>query len=185
MNLKKLREAEALFMQRYPNGFDSEEMANVRKKHNVGKLVEFSQNALRKNRFKRPGAVMDDIVKIVSRSSMVSMFEKPKFRDFVAGLARPDRAELLEGFRKLLHGNQAQGFEAIGDVLREGKLAKWSLMTICLLYHDPHNEVFVKPTTTKNVIRQFEPNRPGLQAATDLGVLRRLSCGDHADENPR
>ena len=29
-------------------------------------------------------------------------------------------------------------------------------MTICMLYYSPTTEVFVKPTTTKNVIRQFE-----------------------------
>jgi len=42
------------------------------------------------------------------------------------------------------------------DILAEGKLAKWRLVTICLLYYRPDREVFVKPTTTKNVIRQFE-----------------------------
>ncbi len=156
MNLTKLREAEALFLQQYPEGFDSEAMQQVAKKHNVGKLADYAGTALAKKQFSRPGAVLDDIVRIVSRSSMVSMFEKPKFRDYVNGLAREDRAYLLEGYRKLLHGNQQKGFEAVADVLREGKLAKWSLMTICLLYYRPTTEVFVKPTTTKNVIRQFE-----------------------------
>ena len=159
MNLTKLREAEALFLQQYPGGFDSEAMQQVAKKHNVGKLADYAATALAKQQFSKPGAVLDDIVRIVSRSSMVSMFEKPKFRDYVNGLARDDRACLLEGYRKLLHGrggSQQKGFEAVADVLREGKLAKWSLMTICLLYYRPTREVFVKPTTTKNVIRQFE-----------------------------
>ena len=29
-------------------------------------------------------------------------------------------------------------------------------MTICLYHYRPEKDVFVKPTTTKNVIRQFE-----------------------------
>lgn len=156
MNLKKLREAESLFLHRYPGGFASEEMVKVGKKHNVDKLSEFAAGALAKKAFVNQGAVLDDIVKIVSRSSMVSMFEKPKFRDYVNGMNRDDREFLAAGFKRLLHGKQDKGFNDILDVLTEGKLAKWSLMTICPLYFKPTTEVFVKPTTTKNVIKQFE-----------------------------
>jgi hypothetical protein len=156
VNQKKLREAESLFLHRYPGGFASEEMVKIGKKHNVGKLAEFARVALARKKFSSQAAVLDDIVRIVTRSSMVSLFEKPKFRDYVNGMNRDDRAFLANGYRKLLHGNQQQGFEDVADVLREGKLAKWSLMTVCLLYWRPEKEVFVKPTTTKNVIRQFE-----------------------------
>ena len=156
MNLKKLREAESLFLHKYPGGFANEEMVKVGKKHNVDKLSEFAAQALAKKAFVNQGAVLDDVVKIVSRSSMVSMFEKPKFRDYVNGMNRDDREFLAGGFKRLLHGKQEKGFNDILDVLTEGKLAKWSLMTICPLYYKPRSEVFVKPTTTKNVIKQFE-----------------------------
>lgn len=157
MNLTKLREAESLFLHRYPGGFENEEMQKViAKRHNVGKLSEFAATALAKKNFTNPGALLDDIVKIVSRSSMVSMFEKPKYRDFVNGLARSDREFLVAGYKRLLHGKQEQGFNDVLDVLSEGKLAKWSLMTIHLHHFRPQVEVFVKPTTTKNVIRQFQ-----------------------------
>lgn len=156
MNLRKLREAEGLFLERYPGGFDSEEMQTIAKKHNVGRLADFAAEALAHERFRHRARVLEDIVKIVSRSSMVSMFEKPKFRDYVNGLSRDDRAFLADGFEQLLHRDQAAGFEQVADVLREGRLAKWSLMTVCPFYLRPQSEVFVKPTTTKNVIRQFE-----------------------------
>ena len=156
MNLQKLREAESLFLLRYPGGFENEEMQKIGKKHNVGKLAEFAATALAKRNFGNQAKVLEDIVKIVSRSSMVSMFEKPKFRDYVNGLSRGDRETLAVGFRRLLHANQERGFNDLVDVLSEGKLAKWSLISICLLYYRPQREVFVKPTTTKNVIRQFD-----------------------------
>jgi hypothetical protein len=156
MNIKKLRDAESLFLLQYPDGFGSEELQHIGRKHNVVKLSEFAATALAKKSFSNQGQVLDDIVKIVSRSSMVSMFEKPKFRDYVNGLAQDDRSYLCQGFKKLLHGNQSRGFQEVVDVLSEGKLAKWSLMTICLYQYRPQLEVFVKPTTTKNVIRQFE-----------------------------
>ncbi len=156
MNTDKLIEAESMFLHRYPGGFDDEALKGVSKRHNVGKLIEFAETALARKQFKNTATVLDDIVRIISRSSMVSMFEKPKFRDYVNGMSRDDRALLAQGFRRLLHGNQEQGFNEVVELLAEGKLAKWSLMTACLLYYRPQVEVFVKPTTTKNVIRQFE-----------------------------
>jgi len=161
MNLAKLREAQALFLHRYPGGFNNEEIQQVvAKRHNVGKLSEFAADRLAKRNFAKPGALLEDVVRIVSRSSMVSMFEKPRFRDHIRGLSRDDREFLLAGYERLLHGRgarkQEQGFNDVLDVLTEGRLAKWSLMTIHLYHLRPQREVFVKPTTTKNAIRQFE-----------------------------
>ena len=156
MNLDKLRDAESLFLHRYPGGFANEEMQKIGKRHNVAKLSEYASTALARKRFDRHAQVLDDIVKIVTRSSMVSMFEKPRFRDWVNGLARNDRALLAGGFERLLHGNRERGFTDLVDLLDEAKLAKWSLMTICPYQYRPDEDVFVKPTTTKNVIRQFE-----------------------------
>jgi len=156
MNIEKLREAESLFLLRYPGGFGGEEMQQVAKRHNVGKLSEYAGQALKRNKFKNQAQVLDDIVRIVTRSSMVSMFEKPKFRDYVNGMSRDDRSALCEGFRRMLHGNSQRGFEEVVDLLADAKLAKWSLLTVCPFYYRPQQDVFVKPTTTKNVIRQFE-----------------------------
>ena len=153
---EKLRTAEQVFMEMYPAGFESEELQAIVKKFRIGASNDFAREALAKKRFLQQGQVLDDIVKIVTRSSMVSLFEKPKFRDYVKGLSRDDREFLAEGYRKLIHGPQQQGFEAVADVLREGKLAKWSLMTICLLHYRPQKEVFVKPTTTKAVLKVLE-----------------------------
>lgn len=156
VNLNKLREAEGLFLLQYPDGFASEALAPIRKKHNVDKLSEFAATALAKNRFASQARVLDDIVKIVTRSSMVSLFEKPRFRDYVNGLGRNDREYLAAGYKRLLHGKQEAGFNQVLEVLAEGQLAKWSLMTIVPHHYRPTVDVYVKPSTTKNVIRQFE-----------------------------
>jgi hypothetical protein len=156
VNITRLREAEALFLLQYPGGFDSPDLQQQVRRHNVGKLIETAAAALAPGRFRYPAPVLEDIVRIVSRSSMLSLFEKPKFRDYVNGLARDDRARLAGAYKRLLHGDQARGFGEVADILAEGRLAKWSLITVCLFYCDPQHEVFVKPTTTKNVIRQFE-----------------------------
>jgi len=158
MNQRKLREAESLFLLRFPGGFGDEEMRDIARRHNVGKLCDTAAEVLAPGRFLNQAQVLGDIVRLVSRSSMISLFEKPKFRDYVNRMNQDDRGVLAAGFEQLLHGDQAQGFDAVVDVLSDGKLAKWSLLTICLFYYRPQREVFVKPTTTKNVIRQFEPD---------------------------
>jgi len=156
MNLERLKLAEAQFLQQYPGGFSNPEMVNVGKKHRVDKMSEFTREVLAKPRFKNQHTLIENLIKIVSRSSMVSMFEKPRFRDFVNSLSRDDRAALLNGYKKLLHGKQAAGFDEIRDILADGKIAKWSLMTICPLYFDSQHEVFVKPTTAKGIIQHLE-----------------------------
>ena len=104
MNLEKLLLAEANFLHQYPGGFDHPDMVAIGKKHRVDKMSEFTAEVLAKNRFKDQGKLLDNLVKIVSRSSMVSMFEKPKFRDFVDALDPADRKALAGGFKKMLHG---------------------------------------------------------------------------------
>ncbi|MDC0939717.1 hypothetical protein OAR95_04190 [Pseudomonadales bacterium] len=156
MNLKRLKQAEAEFLARYPGGFNHPDMITIGKKHNVGKMTEQAKELLSKKSFQKTGPVLDSLIKIVSRSSMVSMFEKPKFRDYVNGLDRDEREALAMGFQLLLHGKQQRGFEIVIDILARGKLAKWSLITICPNSMKPLDEVFVKPTTAKNVIKYLE-----------------------------
>jgi len=84
------------------------------------------------------------------------MFEKPKFRDFIQSLNDSDKSFLVDALDNLLHGKQQVGFEAMVDLLKTAKLAKWSLVSIIPAYYQPTTEVFVKPTTAKNVIRFFE-----------------------------
>ncbi len=156
MNVDRLKQAEAEFLQRYPSGFNDPELVPILKKHNVQRMTDQSQELLAKKCFDNTGPVLDNLIKIVSRSSMVSMFEKPKFRDYINSLDLVERKALALGFKSLLHGNQKRGFNEIVDILAEGKIAKWSVMTIGLFYFRPTEEAFVKPTTTKNIIKQLE-----------------------------
>lgn len=44
------------------------------------------------------------------------------------------------------------------DLFKSMRIAKWSLMTIYLAYFRPQTDIFVKPTTTKKIIRHLELN---------------------------
>jgi len=156
MNLNTLKEAEQLFLDRHPQGFEGPEMADLGKKHRMNQLIELTQTSFIKKNFRDESTIVGDMVKIVGRSSMVSVFEKPKFKEFAIALAPKDKNRLAKGLQEMLHGNQQQGFENVVDILKTGKMAKWTLLTICPLYFRPYDEIFVKPTTAKGIIAHFE-----------------------------
>jgi hypothetical protein len=156
MNLKKLKQAEEEFFNRYPGGFANPEMIAIRKKHKLEKMVELTRDGFAKRNFKLPNLIIENMIKVITRSSLISVFEKPKFRDFARSLPSEGRKMLMGGLQELLHGNEQTGFETMLEVLKSGRLAKWSLMTICQAYYRPQVEVFVKPTTAKGIIETFE-----------------------------
>lgn len=157
MNYQKLKEAEAGFLLRYPGGFADPGMEPIKKKHNVDKLVEFTQLSLTRENFNRPEFITETLIKIVSRSSMVSMFEKPKFRDFVRSLNSHEKQALADSFEKRLYGRQKQrGFEEILGFLSHYRIAKWAVISVVPFYFSPRREAFVKPTTAKGILAYLE-----------------------------
>jgi len=156
MNLDRLKQAEERFLNTYPNGFEHPDMMAIAKKHMLEKRVAQVQEAFAEDQFSNTHEVVQTMSNMVSRSTMVSLFEKPKFRDYVNSLHNQHETILANGLKEMLHGDQEQGFNMMLDVLVEGKLAKWPLMTVLPVYFSPHKEVFVKPTTTKGVIQMFE-----------------------------
>ena len=148
----------------YPGGFNDPELIAITKKHRVGKLIDLAQECFSPEACSNVLVTADNMIKVVSRSSMVSMFEKPKFRDFVNRLNQDEKAYMVNALSQFLHGTtqkiQQAGFEAFTDMLRTEKLAKWSLVTIIPAYYSPTKEVFVKPTTAKNILKYFEIEDP-------------------------
>jgi hypothetical protein len=132
-------------------------MAPIMKKHNVAKLSEFAQANLTKAHFNRPEHIAETLVRIISRSSMVSMFEKPKFRDFVQSLNSHEKEYLAFAFEKRLYGrNKRTGFEETLGLLSQYKIAKWPIVSAVPFYFAPKKEAFVKPTTAKRIIAYLE-----------------------------
>jgi len=156
LNNKKLQMAQTSFLAQYPQGFEDPEMVKIGKKHRVAQMTAFTQESFAKAQFKDSAAICENMIKAVSRSSMVSMFEKPKFKGFVNRLNNDEKSYLASCLKDLLHGKQERGFTGFVDILRTEKIAKWSLVSIIPAYYSPTTEVFVKPTTAKDVIKNFE-----------------------------
>jgi hypothetical protein len=156
MNRIKLKEAEERFFMRYPGGFSDPLMLEIVKKHKVEKMKKLAQDSFSLDQFERPNNIVDSIQKIVSQSSLISIFEKPKFKDLVNALNDAEKERLSSGLKEFLYGNQEFGFVLMSELLSEYKLAKWPLMTVCPIYFNPSVEVFIKPTTAKGIIQYFE-----------------------------
>jgi len=156
MNKIKLKDAEARFLAEYPEGFSDPRMLEIAKKHKVEQMNKLAQESFAIQEFKNPSKIVESMAKVVSRSSLVSVFEKPKFRDLTKALNSDEKERLSQGLKEFLHGNQGFGFDLMCDLLNEYKLAKWTLLTVCPIYYRPDTEVYVKPNTTKWIITHFE-----------------------------
>lgn len=156
MRIDLLLAAEEIFYERYPGGFLNPEMEAIKKKHKADKMHELTIELFAESKSCDAVETVENMVSVITKSSLVSVFEKIKFRDFARSLSMENKAMLTDGITALIHGNHEEGFNIMIDVLLEGKLAKWPLMTIIPYYFHPQTEVFVKPTTTKGIIKTFE-----------------------------
>lgn len=137
-------------------------MGDAMKRNNTGKLSEFAQQNFTQDCASHVEQTIANMVKAVSRSSMVSMFEKPKFRDFCGPLRSDAKGCLVDSLIGFLHGEQQLGFEGMVELLKTEKIAKWSLLTIIPNYFHPNREVLVKPTTAKGGYRTFRSAKPSV-----------------------
>ncbi|WP_310439766.1 hypothetical protein [Sulfuricurvum sp.] len=156
MNLQKLKEAEASFFTFYPKGFEDEALLPIIKRHNTAKIGESVRELFAPEKFSRTEEIGESFAKIVSKSSLISLFEKPKVRDMVKAMSMEQQDMFAIGLYELLHANHEKGFRILVDVLTIYKLAKWSIVTLIPYYYARDKEFFIKPTTTKDIIKFFE-----------------------------
>lgn len=158
MNIEKLKEAEKSFLSTYPEGFQDEEMLKIAKKHKVNKISMFTQEVFEASKFNDLNQICEDAIRLVSKSSMVSLFEKPKFRDAVRSFSEEEKRYFVNALKSLLHGKEEEGFNLMIHVLLPYKLAKWTLITVFRCYYYPTTDLLFKPTTVKNIISKYELN---------------------------
>lgn len=156
MNIEKLLEAEALFVEKFPGGFEHPTMLEIAKKHKPEKMQAFAIEKFEKQCFDKHQEIIENWIKLTTMSSMVSVFEKPKFRDFLRALPDDQKKFAAENLYSLLYDNEQFAFENLNDLLKLGKINKWTVLTVLRAYRRPDYDVFVKPTTAKGTINYFE-----------------------------
>ncbi|MBV5321622.1 MAG: hypothetical protein JZU62_08045 [Sulfuricurvum sp.] len=158
MNLQKLKIAEESFFTFYPKGFEDEALLPIIKRHNTAKIGESVRELFAPEKFSRTEEIGESFAKIVSKSSLISLFEKPKVRDMVKQMSMEQQDMFAIGLYELLHADHEKGFGILVEVLSIYKLAKWSIVTLIPYYYARDKEFFIKPTTTKDIIKFFEIN---------------------------
>ena len=158
MNIQRLKQVESEFLARYPEGFASPEMKEMVKKHKPEKMFKLAQESFEPYKFDSPEFIIGKMIEVITKSSMISLFEKPKYRDYVKAMDMGQKDFLSASLYEFLHGNQEKGFSMMVEILDQVKLAKWTLVTAFGAYYRPTKEIFVKPTTTKNIISYLELN---------------------------
>ena len=156
MNLEKLKAAEANFFAFYPKGFADEALLPIIKRHNTAKIGQSVRELFTPDRFVHTEEICESFAKIVSKSSLISLFEKPKVREMVKQMSMEQQDMLAIGLYEVLHGKKEKGFTILVDVLGIYKLAKWSIVTLIPYYYARDKDFFIKPTTTKGIIKFFE-----------------------------
>lgn len=156
MNLQKLKNAEAYFLELYPEGFEDAGLLPIIKKHHTAKISDEVHELFSKENFTQPDVICEHFAKIVSKSTLISLFEKPRVREMMQTM-RMERKDMFSiGLYEMLYGNKKEGFDIMVEVLAYDTLAKWSIVTLLPYYFYRDKEFFIKPTTTKNIIAFFE-----------------------------
>lgn len=156
MNKNALKAAQKKFLKQYPGGFNHEDMVEIGKKHKMNELEVFAKKSFSKKSFEDSDEIVENAIRLVSRSTMVSVFEKPKFRDFARKLKGQDKKEFVQSLYEILHGKQKSGFQTFVLLLKEHNMAKWPVVTCIPAYYRPQKEIFIKPTTVKLIINKIE-----------------------------
>lgn len=156
MNIQKLKRAEDDFLLMFPSGFSDPALVEEAKKHHIDLRRKQATEYFSEEAFAFPHIVVENIVKLISRSSLVSRFEKPRFKHLINSLTDSEREDYAFALYEQLHGNQEKGFETIVTILQREKMAKCSLVTVIPYYYRPSQEVFVKPTTVKAILASYE-----------------------------
>jgi|AntAceMinimDraft_17_1070374.scaffolds.fasta_scaffold01328_7 hypothetical protein len=156
MNVNKLKTLENEFLGIYPEGFNSEDMIKVGKKHNVGKMSKYVIKTCSKKNLKKGLEIIPELVKIITRSSMVSVFEKMRFRDLIKEFSEEEKLLLVNAIYENLYGDEETGFNELVYLLKPYKLAKWTIISSFRAYYNLDYDVFMKPTTVKKIVKFLE-----------------------------
>jgi len=156
MNINRLKVLESKFFAMYPEGFMDDKFKAVSKKHNFKKVSQFVRDVCSEESLKQGLYAIDDIMRVVSKSSMVSVFEKMRFRDLVREFDVTEKMLVVAAINELIHGDEEEGFTELYNMLSPYKLAKWPILTVFRAYYYPEYDVLVKPTTVKKILKYLE-----------------------------
>jgi len=101
---EKLQVLQNTFFSIYPDGFNSPEFQHLEKKHKLTKTNKKIHEIFNSNIINNDIEFLDAITKILSSSSIISVFEKIKFRNFMKEIHTEQKNNMSQAIKELLMG---------------------------------------------------------------------------------
>lgn len=115
MDLKPLHRAEAELLSHYRGWFCNPELEQIDQQHKLENMTAAAREAFKPWAFEDSQSIRQAMIKLVGASSMVSLFENPRCRDYFLALSEVEA--LSSGLEDFLHAEQQRGFEPMLDIL--------------------------------------------------------------------
>ncbi|TLG72943.1 hypothetical protein [Culicoidibacter larvae] len=163
---KNVDRIEHKFLQIFPEGLSGDDWNNAGKRHNPDKIFEIFQTELTKEALELTldsgdyEETIDAITAAVRRVSVISVFEKFAFKNYIAH--QEIHGPFLEALYQFMYNFNEESFDGLVSVLlryrheKNTNPAKWPVVSFFKAYADPDNYVFVKPNTVKGEARVME-----------------------------
>ncbi|MDR0483767.1 MAG: hypothetical protein LBH40_00615 [Alphaproteobacteria bacterium] len=160
------KQVEHKFLILFPKAFEDANWLKLSKKHDSTRIDNIFKTTLSQPRMQALIAennteeIIADILKTVSYSTTISMFEKFAIRNYLG--SKSTHKDFLEVLYKFLHEDYKKYFAEFTYTLTKTKnsitnsnCAKWSIVSFFLAFSDK-NHVLLKPTTAKTTAKFFE-----------------------------
>lgn len=156
MNKKKLKELEENFFEYYPKGFEDEKLIKTSKIFDTKRFNNVVKSSFDIKNFSNCEQICQDFFKILLKSPLISFYEGDILKSALKSFTNYEKDMLSIYLQELLHEDLNSGFEDFVELLAIKNLAKWHIVTLIPYYFAPEQNYFLKPTTTKNIIKYFE-----------------------------
>ncbi len=156
MNIKKLKELEESFFEYYPKGFEDEKLIKISKLFNTPKFHKLAKNSFELKNFSNIEQICEDFFTILLKSPLISFYEGDILKKALKSFTNFEKDMLSIYLQDILHNDIESSFEDFIELLSSKNLAKWQIITLIPYYFEPNKNYFLKPSTTKNIIKYFE-----------------------------
>jgi len=156
MNIEKLKELEDSFFEYYPNGFLDEKLVKVGKIFNTPRFTKMAIDSFEIKNFSDIESICQDFFNILLKSPLISFYEGSTLRNALKSFTNYEKDMLSIYLQDILYSGYKNSFDDFLELLASKNIAKWQIVTLIPYYFAPNNNYFLKPTTTKNIIKYFE-----------------------------
>lgn len=160
MNLEKLKDCEERFFEYYKDGFEDEKLAKTVKLFNTIKFQTLAKNSFALENFSNFEYISQSFFEILLKSPLISFYERDLIKDALKNFTNYEKDMLSIYLKDLLYEdleeNIKDSFDELVELIASKNLAKWHILTLIPYYFAPDKNYFLKPSTTRNIVKYFE-----------------------------